>query len=426
MRVIGLVLILGCSACTCGTSLPADDGGTFDAGSNADGGDAGTSPDSGWPTDAGLPDSGDTTDAGAMDGGSGACPGVGDPAACDDGTGSLGSKTACALTTVPGSTESFHLRVTGSALAPIGACLYVTPTTCAQAHADVLEFSGGQGTGPGSTFGAIGPHAPYCFRLVSAAWDSNWADDGMSGNVLAASLRPKAVIQWIHTYLRTSGTTPLCATGGSAGSSELLYQLMHNDGEALLDHVQLVSATPYARFDEGCDPTTPAEGTDVVCSGLPAGTKPQYDYLEGASNPGAVRLVSGETHDLNCDDAGVQTSGEAATLRAMSLVTSGFAPLTLAQTSLSVYMCTSVPNATQGQAVYVFGVNADLASADAGPYTGLISLSLATSFYGCAAGATCVPHIVCDPACNTESYASTPANQVALATDMQDNCVVRH
>jgi hypothetical protein len=202
---------------------------------------------------------------------------------------------------------------------------------------------------------------------------------------------------------------------------------MHNDGETLLDHVQLVSATPYARFDKGCNPATPAEGSSVVCSQLTPGTRPQYDYLEGASNPGAVKLVSGETHDPNCDaDGGVQTAGEAAALEAMSLVPMGFAPLSLGRTSLSVYMCAAVPNATQGQAVYVFGVNADLASADAGPYTGLISLKLATPFYGCAAGASCVPHIVCDPSCNTESFSATPANQVVLATDMQNNCVARH
>ena len=34
----------------------------------------------------------------------------------------------------------------------------------------------------------------------------------------------------------------------------------------------------------------------------------------------------------------------------MSLVTAGFTPVTLSQTSLSVYMCAAVPNATQGQA----------------------------------------------------------------------------
>jgi hypothetical protein len=429
---LGAALLLGWNGCTCGASpSPTEDGGTPDAGTGADGGDSG-SPDAGTPPDAGATDSGEATDGGGADGGM--CPGVGDPVACDDGTGSLGTNTACAVTTVPGSATSFHLRVTGSMFTPVGACLYVTPSTCASPSADVLEFSGSDGTGAGATFGDLGARTPYCFRLLSVAWDSNWADDGrtdggpvgMGGNVMAASLRPQALIEWVHTYLRTSGSTPLCATGGSAGSSELLYQLMHDNGQALLDHVQLVSATPYARFDKGCNPATPEEGANVVCSALPAVTEPQYDFLQGSSNPGAVRLVSGETHDPNCDDGGVQTAGEAASLQAMSLVTSGFTPLSLSQTSLSVYMCAAVPNATQGQAVYVFGVNADLASADAGPYSGLLSLHLATPFYGCAAGEDCVPHIVCDSACDTETYGATPTDKAVLATDMLDNCVGRH
>jgi hypothetical protein len=202
---------------------------------------------------------------------------------------------------------------------------------------------------------------------------------------------------------------------------------MHNNGEALLDHVQIVSATPYARFDKGCNLATPEEGSNVVCSALPPVTEPQYSFLQGSSNPGAVRLVSGETHDPNCDaDGGTQSPSEAASLQAMSLVTSSFAPMTLHQTSLSVYMCATAPNATQGQAVYVFGANADVASSDGGAYTGLISLDLGTSFYGCAANTTCVPHIVCDSSCATESFGETPANRTELAMDIQANCVSRH
>jgi hypothetical protein len=332
---------------------------------------------------------------------------------------------------------SYHLSVSGSMFATIGACLYVTPSSCSSAKGDLLGFSGAEGTSPGGQLAGVGENAPYCLRLLSVAWDSNWADDGMTtggpvgmgGNVLAASQRPQALIQWVHSYLRTSATTPLCATGGSAGSSELLFQLMHDNGEELLDHVQITEATPYARFDKGCNLATPEEGTNVVCSALPAGTEPQYSFLSGSTQPnsGAVRLVSGETHDPNCDaDGGVQSASEAAALQAMSLVTSGLTPITLNKTSLSAFMCATVPNATQGQAVYVFGVAADLASSDAGPYTGLISLNLATPFYGCAAGSMCVPHIVCDPSCATEAFGQTMADKVELAEDMQNNCLLRH
>jgi hypothetical protein len=435
--VLGIITFCAWNGCTCGSTAPEEDGGAPDSGMAPDAGqDAGPSTDSGSadsgpPADAGPGDAG-SLDAGSSDGG--ACPLAGDPAACDDGTGSLGTNTACPVATVPGATESHHLTVSGSMFATVGACVYVTPTSCPEAHGDVLEFSGGDGTTPGVPLDGLGQATPYCLRLLSVAWDSNWADDGftdggpvgLGGNVLAASQRPQALIEWVHTYLRSSSATPLCASGGSAGSSLLLFQLMHNNGEQLLDHVQVVSATPYARFDKGCDSATPEEGTDVVCSALPPTTEPQYDFLQGSSNPGAVRLVSGETHDPNCDDGGVQTAHEAAALQAMSLVTASYAPITLRQTSLSVYMCATVPNATQGQAVYVFGVNADLASADAGPYTGLISLHLGTPFYGCPSGTACVPHIVCDSACATESYGETAADKMSLAEDMLNNCVARH
>jgi len=373
--------------------------------------------------DASLPD--------ASDAGSGTCPGVGDPVACDDGTAS----DACPDSKMLGAKTSYHLHVTGSSFAPSGACVYVTPSTCSTTNGAVLEFSGSTGTSPGALLNGIAESSPYCFELISVGWDDNWADDGLTtggpagigGNVLAASKKPQAVIAWAHAHLRASATTPLCATGGSAGSSLLLFQVMHDTGQELLDHVQITSATPYARFDEGCDPDAGPEGTNVVCSTLPSTTDPQYAYLSGSSNPGAVKLVQGDTHDPECDVSGhAQTASERSALQAMSLVTNGFAPMQMKKTSLSVYMCGTVPNATQGQAVYVFGTNADLAAKDSGPYTGLISLNLSTSFYGCKAGTTCMPHFVCDPGCATEDYGQTLADRMVLATDMRDGCVLRH
>jgi hypothetical protein len=367
--------------------------------------------------------------------GDGACPLTGDPVACDDGTGSAGSARACPISLLKGTTSSYHLTVSGSGFATIGVCLYVTPSSCATSAGDILEFSGGEGTSPGTVLNGFANESPDCFRLISVAWDSNWADNGlttggpagMGGDVLAASKRPQAVIEWERSYLRSGAATPVCATGGSAGSSLLLYQVMHNDGGKLLDHVQITSATPYARFDEGCDPDAGPEGTNVVCSALPATTDSQYDFVQGSQNPGAVKLVQGDTHDPNCDVSGhTLSSSERASLQAMSLVTSGFTPITLNQTSLSVYMCSMVPNATQGQAVYVFGRDADRASSGMGAYTGLISLDLSTDFYSCKAGSTCVPHIVCDPGCKTEGFAEPSSDRTELATDMKDNCVLRH
>jgi hypothetical protein len=367
------------------------------------------------------------SDAADGSGGTGSCPGSGDPVACDDGTGSLGTKTACPLSTDPGAAASYHLKVSGSKFATSGACLYVTASSCSSPKGDILQFSGGGGTGVENKFNPMLDAAPYCFRLLDVQWDTDWEDDGMTtggpvsmgGDVLAASQKPQALIAWVHDFERTSPATPFCARGNSAGSSELLYELMHNGGETLLDHVQIISATPFGRIDKGCDPASPAEGTNVACSALPATTEPQYN--------GASLLVRTITHDPNCDTTGGSLgASERASLQAMSLVTSGFAPLTLHQTSLSAYMCSNMPNATQGQAVDVFGVNADLATAGIGTYTGLISLDLATAFYSCGASTACPPHVVCGADCSGEGYGGSTADRTELLTDLETNCVQRH
>jgi hypothetical protein len=431
LLALATLALLGCGS---GAGETKPDAGATEGGSK----------DATPPTDARSTDSASPMDAptessptGDAKSGTGACPLSGDPVACDDGTGSLGTGKRCPLSTVMGATSSYHLTVSGSKFATIGVCAYVMPSSCTNTAGDVLEFSGGEGTVPAHTLDGLANESPYCFRLVSVVWDSNWADNGlttggpagMGGDVLGASQRPEAVIEWERSYLRASTSTPVCATGGSAGSSLLLYQIMHNNGAELLDHVQVTEATPYARFDQGCDPNAGAEGTAVVCSGLPADTDPQYSFLSGSSTPqtGPVTLVRGDTHDPNCDtEGGSLSSSERAALQAMSLVTSGFAPITLKQTSLSVYMCATVPNATQGEAVYVFGTDADLASAGTGPYTGLISLDLATSFYSCKANSTCTPHIVCDPLCATEEFGKAPDAGAELAEDMKANCILRH
>jgi hypothetical protein len=415
MLRVACLLVLGivAGACSSGTNASQDAGGD---GSMS--GDAGDASDANSATDAA--DAADATSS---------CPSSGDPAACDDGTGSLGAATACPLSVDggkvdPTATASYHVRVTGSKFATSGACVYVTPSSCPTTNGDVVQFAGGGGTGLEDGFNEELEKTPYCFRLLDVQWDSDWEDDGMTtggpvgmgGDMLAASQKPQALITWVYDFERTSTATPLCARGNSGGSSELLYELMHNAGEAQLDHVQIVSATPFARVDEGCDPTSPTEGTNVVCSALPTTTEPEYNA--------AATLVRTITHDPNCDaDAGLGTS-ERASLRAMSLVPTGFSSMTMQKTSLSVYMCSNAPNATQGQAVDVFGVAADLATTGAGP--GLISLTLATPFYACAANASCPPHVVCGADCSTEGYGTTDADKMEILSDMQSSCVMRH
>ncbi len=301
------------------------------------------------------------------------------------------------------------------------------PSTCANTAGDVVEFSGGDGTGSPAQLDNALSADPLCFRLLDVLWDSAWEDDGSTnggpagqgGNVLAASGRAHALIEWIHAYERSSASTPFCARGSSGGSSLLLYELLHGSGDALFDHVQLRHATPFARIDKGCDPSSPAEGMNVVCSGLPASTEPQYN--------GAAGLVRKITHDSNCDVAGGSlASQERTALHAMSVITPGLGATTLHRTSVSVFMCSMNPNATQGQAVDVFGVDADLASAGTASYGGVLDVKLAAPFNGCAAGAECPPHVSCSAACSGESFGSVAADRQQLLQDMHKNCVLRH
>ena len=37
-----------------------------------------------------------------------------------------------------------------------------------------------------------------------------------------------------------------------------------------------------------------------------------------------------------------------------------------------------------------------------------------------------MPHVVCNSACATEDFGETMTDRVALAKDLQDNCVMRH
>ena len=72
----------------------------------------------------------------------------------------------------------------------------------------------------------------------------------------------------------------------------------------------------------------------------------------------------------------------------------------------------------------VIGTDADLATT--ATYTGLLYSQVGTAFNGCAAGTKCMPHIVCDASCATETYGSAPADKMALVEDMVSNCVARH
>lgn len=412
---IGAALGIALGACSSGDSATT-------GGNDGGAGDGSTSTSS----DAGL------GDGSALDGSSGTtkgCPGTGDPSACDDGTGSLGTKAACPLGNAdPTATSSYHVQVAGSGFADIGACVYVTESGCSTTAGDLLQFSGGYGTDVQDSLNDALTVSPYCFRALDVKWDTAWEDDGKTtggpvghgGDVLAASGRVHAIIQWLHDFERTSASTPFCGRASSGGTSAVLYEIFHGSGDALFDHVQLQHATPFMRFDIGCDPASPPEGTNVVCSGLPASTMPQYAG-------GHLAEAQTMTHDPNCDaDGGTLGDSERAALHAMSVITPDVTKKTLNHTSVSAFMCSMAPTATQGQAVFVFGVDADLASAGSATYNGILDVKLDGAFNGCAAGAECPPHVDCSNLCSGESFGSHPPDRQAMLDDMQANCVLRH
>lgn len=412
---------MGCIAATLGITLAACSG--SDAGVTSV--DAGSDGSTDTVADSAASGDGATSDGAAT---TGACPGSGDPSACDDGTGSLGTKTACPIGEAdPTATISYHLTVTGSKFAATGACIYVTNSSCSSAKGDLLQFAGGDGTGVQNELDKAVTQDPYCVRTLDVKWDKAWEDDGMTtggpagmgGDMLAASQKAHALIAWVHDFQRSSTSTPFCGRGSSGGSSELLFEVFHGSGDALFDHLQLQHTTPFARIDKGCDSASPQEGTNKVCSTLPTTTEPQYNDAAG--------FVRNITHDPNCDtDGGTLSDPERAALRAMSVVTTDVTKTTLHKTSVSAFMCAMAPNATQGQAVDVFGVNADLASAGSAAYAGILDVQVATAFNGCAAGAECAPHVDCAADCSTETFGTTKEDRAALLADIQSNCVLRH
>jgi hypothetical protein len=334
------------------------------------------------------------------------------PCACDDGQ-------AASCPSPPGTVTLHHLLTFVPGADPLGACVAVVSPVAgcgAAVRGDVITLSGSGGTGYDTRENAILTGSSGCLRVENVAWDSAWEATGPShaGSILNASLRFKAVGAWINQHVRQGATTPLCAEGSSGGSSLLLYQLFDNGLKAAFDHVQTVNATPFSRIDLGCGLDTPVP--PHVCSNSAGQSN------DGSEYGSATNAVRAWTQDPSC---GTSMPSTAAFL-AQSVLTSASVPvLTLSKTTLSAFRCgrsSTGLNATYGQAEYIFGASADLATTAQGK----ISLAKAPHYangQSCTTPASCPVNFVCETDC-TGPEGLTQADFNAAAMDMISNCVV--
>lgn len=334
------------------------------------------------------------------------------PCACEDG------QTAGCPSNPPPTAVVHHLLSFVNNTDPLGVCVAVVPPVAGcsgSVRGDVITLTGSGGEGYQAKENAILTGTGGCLRVENVSWQGDWEVTGASfpGSILTASLRFKAVSAWINNHVRQAATTPYCAFGSSAGSSLLLYQLFHNGLKVLFDHIQTINATPFSRIDLGCSLTTQAPPR--VCSNSGA----QTDDSQYGSAAGAVRRW---TQDSTCATATPDT----AAFLAQSILTSNSVPvLTLSKTTLSAFRCgksSNGLNATYGQAEYIFGASADLATTAQGKIL-LAKTPVYANGQRCATPASCPVNFVCETDC-TDPEGLTQTDFDAAAHDMIANCVV--
>jgi hypothetical protein len=335
------------------------------------------------------------------------------PCACEDG------QTAGCPANPPGNVALHHLLTFVPNADPLGACVaVVSPVAgCGGAvRGDVITLSGSGGTGYAAGEDALLTATGGCLRVENVAWDSDWEETGADfpGSILHASQRFKAVGAWINQHARQGVTTPLCAAGSSAGSSLLLYQLFDTGLKTAFDHIQTLNATPFSRIDLGCALNTPVP--PHVCSNSAGQSNDGSEY---GSSTNAVRNW---TQDATC---GTATPDSAAFLAQSVLTTTSVPVLVLSKTTVSAFRCgrsTMGLNATYGQAEYLFGASADLATTAQGKIS-LAKTPIYATGHSCGTAGNCPVNFVCVTDC-TSPEGLTQADTAAAAQDMISNCVV--
>jgi hypothetical protein len=132
----------------------------------------------------------------------------------------------------------------------------------------VLFSTGGNGNFlyEGYTYGttALNQVLEAGFTIAQISWGSPFANQPTgwqtgSGGIRAAGCRYATIAHWVYTNIhQNSKTTPLCATGNSAGGELIGLALAHYGLSLIFAMVEPTSGPPFSRQDWACDCLHPA------------------------------------------------------------------------------------------------------------------------------------------------------------------------
>ncbi len=206
----------------------------------------------------------------------------------------------------------YDLEVTcPNVAAPANATLRVGSDSLAPNRGSILLTTGGKGTlFWGDEYAeaprVIGDLHAAGFTTIELKWVDSWLE-GTEGQALLAC-RAATVVQWIYDNLFVVGQgTAFCASGNSAGASQIMYSLTHYGLESLLPLVVPTGGPPFSRIDWGCLPGTgpipaaeydeePANTIDLGY-GFSAGTGPCRNH-----DPSFLTVFQGSSEAFDIHD----------------------------------------------------------------------------------------------------------------------------
>lgn len=180
--------------------------------------------------------------------------------------------------------ESYEVECEGLAPAIVDLAIY-EGNQGVPSKGTILLGSGGEGTGfynftHAKTMLAAG------YTLVDRRWPAGWFTGGLDGPQQAAC-HLAAVIR--HLRASPPATGPLCATGNSGGSAELVYALTWQGAGPSLDFAMPTSG-PFHRLDLACQGQADATWT-AECAALLAANCPNCASKSCQLGPGPRTLM---------------------------------------------------------------------------------------------------------------------------------------
>jgi len=215
----------------------------------------------------------------------------------------------------------------------------------------IVLLSGAGGNEPG-----LGNYAASYrragFRVVQAAWATNWEDTGIAAkSIKAAACRAATLLNYIDQNIY-DGNGGMCAQGFSAGSAQVAYSLANYGAGNFLDKVELLSGPVFSDIAEGCEvplapPIAICSPGQFGCNGSAWTDKPQY--------PGGVSQLISTLTGLACQGPGMTSGKENSQWKAMSIVDGTLdSNFRYPQTAVAGWLCSNGLNnsAAQGQLFY--------------------------------------------------------------------------